>query len=401
MQYIVLDLEWNQPWPGSYSAKKVLPSPIRGEIVQIGAVRMPCEGTVADEFQTLIRPAYYKKMNRKVASLTGIKDAILKEQGKPFPEAMQAFHDWCGEDSAFLTWGFDDIVILKENLTLYGMDTAWVDKWYNAQLIFNAQTDGSSAQKALGSAMQIMGIEPTRPAHDALGDAYHTALICSRLRLAEGIDAYEKAAKEHENGFHGAELPGCVARHVSHGYADKAQALAAMAQEENVCPVCGGAMTCGKWYPQPGKRFMAMAACEQDGEFLVRVRLAEDPDGTFRANRLVYSPDSEAAESYRRVSEKPAPSPSPPRGKIAGEKDGSRKTDTAIKMCAFAMRKRTFCVLIAERFLDQNHMRLPDAAHRTRQRHKAAADTLRAIAVMTAHGLCQRAGRFALQAAGI
>ena len=25
MQYIVLDMEWNQPWPGSPSAKKVLP----------------------------------------------------------------------------------------------------------------------------------------------------------------------------------------------------------------------------------------------------------------------------------------------------------------------------------------------------------------------------------------
>ena len=206
MQYIVLDMEWNQPWPGSPSAKKVLPSPIRGEIVQIGAVRMPRDGEVADEFQTLIRPAYYKKMNRKVASLTGIKDSVLKERGKPFREAMQAFHDWCGEDAAFLTWGFDDIVILKENLTLYGMDTAWVDTWYNAQLIFNAQTDGSSAQKSLSSAMQIMGIEPTRPAHDALGDAYHTALICSRLNLTDGIAAYEKAAKEHENGFHGAEL---------------------------------------------------------------------------------------------------------------------------------------------------------------------------------------------------
>ena len=132
MQYIVLDMEWNQPWPGSPSAKKVLPSPIRGEIVQIGAVRMPRDGEVADEFQTLIRPAYYKKMNRKVASLTGIKDSVLKERGKPFREAMQAFHDWCGEDAAFLTWGFDDIVILKENLTLYGMDTAWVDTWYNA-----------------------------------------------------------------------------------------------------------------------------------------------------------------------------------------------------------------------------------------------------------------------------
>lgn len=305
MQYIVLDLEWNQPWPGSYSAKKVLPSPIRGEIVQIGAVRMPCEGTVADEFQMLIRPAYYKKMNRKVASLTGIKDAILKEQGKPFPEAMQAFHDWCGEDAAFLTWGFDDIVILKENLTLYGMDTAWVDTWYNAQLIFNAQTDGSSAQKSLSSAMQIMGIEPTRPAHDALGDAYHTALICSRLNLTDGVAAYEKAAKEHENGFHGAELPGCLLRSVSHGHPDKAHALALLAGDENICPVCGKRMSCGKWYPQPGKRFMAMAACEADGAFLVRVRLAEDPDGTLRANRLVYSADSEAAESYRRLTEKP------------------------------------------------------------------------------------------------
>ena len=88
MQYIVLDMEWNQPWPGSPSAKKVLPSPIRGEIVQIGAVRMPRDGEVADEFQTLIRPAYYKKMNRKVASLTGIKDSVLSRSGAS-PSARQ------------------------------------------------------------------------------------------------------------------------------------------------------------------------------------------------------------------------------------------------------------------------------------------------------------------------
>ena len=35
MNYIVLDMEWNQPWPGSPSAKKVLPVQIRGEIIQI------------------------------------------------------------------------------------------------------------------------------------------------------------------------------------------------------------------------------------------------------------------------------------------------------------------------------------------------------------------------------
>ncbi len=80
MQYIILDMEWNQPWPGSYSAKKALPSPMRGEIVQIGAVRMTQEQQIADEFQILIRPKYFKKMNRKVASLTGIRDSLLREK---------------------------------------------------------------------------------------------------------------------------------------------------------------------------------------------------------------------------------------------------------------------------------------------------------------------------------
>ena len=56
MNYIVLDMEWNQPWPGSPSSKKVLPVSIRGEIIQIGAVRLTPEGAPADEFQVMITP---------------------------------------------------------------------------------------------------------------------------------------------------------------------------------------------------------------------------------------------------------------------------------------------------------------------------------------------------------
>ena len=177
MDYIVLDMEWNQPWPGSPSAKKVLPVQIRGEILQIGAVRITGNQQVADEFQVLIKPKYYRRLNRRVSKLTGIKESRLREEGIGMEEAMASFRTWCGEDVIFLTWGFDDITILKENLQLYGIDDSWVNRWYNAQMIFNAQTDGSSAQKALKTAMEIFGIEPSRPAHDALGDAYHTALI--------------------------------------------------------------------------------------------------------------------------------------------------------------------------------------------------------------------------------
>ena len=140
MNYIVMDMEWNQPWPGSPSAKKVLPVHIRGEIIQIGAVRVTEDQFVTDEFQILIKPKYYRHLNRRVSKLTGIKESRLREEGVPFPEAIEAFRQWCGEDIVFLTWGFDDISILKETLQLFGLEESWTDRWYNAQMIFNALT---------------------------------------------------------------------------------------------------------------------------------------------------------------------------------------------------------------------------------------------------------------------
>ncbi len=307
MNYIVMDMEWNQPWPGSPSSKKVLPVQIRGEIIQIGAVRITEDQQVTDEFQILIKPKYYRHLNRRVSKLTGIKETQLREEGVPFPEAIEAFRTWCGEDIIFLTWGFDDIGILRENLQLFQLDTAFTERWYNAQMIFNAQTDGSSAQKALKTAMEIFEIEATRPAHDALGDAYHTALICARLDLKKGAAEYDEALKSHENGFHGAELPGCIARKVFYDYADKRAALSAMAGEENICPICSGRMLGSRWFAQPGHRYMDLATCPQDGKFLIRVRLSQQPDGLVRVSRLTYEATSEAAEAYARRAEKADP----------------------------------------------------------------------------------------------
>ncbi len=313
MHYIILDMEWNQPWPGSPSAKKVLPVAIRGEIIQIGAIRMNDEQLIEDEFQVLILPKYYKRLNRRVSKLTGIKESRLLAEGMPFQEAMEQFRDWCGEDIVFLTWGFDDIGILRENLQLHGLDASWVDRWYNAQMIFNAQTDGSNSQKALKTAMEIFEIEPSLPAHDALGDAYHTALICAMLNLQQGIEEYGKALKSHENGFHGAELPGCISRKVFHDYVDKKEALGAMSGPENLCPHCQAQMEGKRWFAQPGHRYMDLAQCPEHGQFLIRVRLSEQEDGTIRVSRLTYEATSEAAEAYARRAEKADPQQRPPR----------------------------------------------------------------------------------------
>ena len=307
MNYIVLDMEWNQPWPGSPSSRKPLPVQIRGEIIQLGAVRVTEDQQVADEFQVMVKPKYYRHLNRRVSKLTGIKESRLKEEGVSFPYAMEQFRSWCGEDIVFLTWGFDDIGILRENLQFHGLDSDWTGKWYNAQMIFNAQTDGSTAQKALKTAMAEFGIEATRPAHDALGDAYHTALICARLDLKRGAAEYDQALKSHENGFHGAELPGCICRQVYYDFVDKREALSAMSGEENRCPICEGRMLGSRWFAQPGHRYMDMATCPEHGKFLIRVRLSEQPDGKIRVSRLTYEATSGAAEAYARRVEKADP----------------------------------------------------------------------------------------------
>ena len=305
MYYIVLDLEWNQPWPGSPSAQKNLP--IHGEIIQIGAVRMLEDQTVADELQLYVKPKYYKRLNKRVSKLTGIKESKLKAEGLDFPDAMEVFHRWCGDECIFLTWGFDDINILTENLKLFELDPQWVQRWYNAQMMYNAQLGGGNQQKALKTALEEMGIEPSRPAHDALGDAYHTACICAKLDLKKGIEDYGKALKTHEDGLHGAQVPGCISRKVFHGYASKQDAFAAMAGAENLCPECGAQMKITKWYPQQGKRYLTMTTCPEHGTFLMRIRLISEGEEaeSLQVNRMLYEADSEAAQVYARLSEKP------------------------------------------------------------------------------------------------
>ncbi len=306
MQYIILDMEWNQAWPGSYAAQRPLPVRIHGEVIQIGAVRMLEDQTLADEFQVLIRPKYYRRLNSRVSKLTGIKESRLRDEGLAFDDAINEFYNWCGDDCIFLTWGFDDMPMLEANMLLNGYDPVWIKHWYNAQMFFNAQTDSGSNQKGLATAMEMMGIPATRPAHDALGDAYHTALICNKLDLKRGMQEYRTALKDHEDGFHGAQIPGCVSRKVYHGYEGKVEAMGDMSGKENLCPACGKPMSCGTWKSQGGRRYLAKAKCKKDGEFVIRIRFDHEEEGTIKVCRLVYDQTSEVFKNYEtEIAKKP------------------------------------------------------------------------------------------------
>ena len=84
MEYVILDLEWNQP----VSRSRMVKSPIRlsGEIIQMGAVKVNEKLEILDTFDVDIKPVYYKKMNKMVSDLTGIKTDDLQRKGFHLPK---------------------------------------------------------------------------------------------------------------------------------------------------------------------------------------------------------------------------------------------------------------------------------------------------------------------------
>ena len=195
MNYVVVDLEWNQAMSSKSSVFNKLPIHLRGEIIEIGAVRLDDKFQPTEEFTIDIKPVYFKRMHYKVKKITGF-DKERLSQGVSFANALEKLREFCGDDVTFITWGCDDQGILEQNIIIHDLDWDWIAGWINLQLIYNLQTGGDKNQKSLETAMEHFGIEQTRVAHDALGDAYNTALVCSHLNMTDGLAHYGETLEQ-------------------------------------------------------------------------------------------------------------------------------------------------------------------------------------------------------------
>ena len=117
MEYIVLDLEWNQSNTGKEDAVEKLPF----EIIEIGAIKLNNERVMVSEFNELIKPQVYHEMHKITSKLIHIQMQEL-ERGRPFPEVGGDFVRWCGqEEHLFCTWGTLDLTELQRNMAYYEM----------------------------------------------------------------------------------------------------------------------------------------------------------------------------------------------------------------------------------------------------------------------------------------
>ena len=294
MYYITLDLEWNQAYAQKALAiQRRLSCRLRGEVIQIGAVKLDKNMNICGSYQIIVKPKYYKKLHRHVSALTGITQEQM-DMGTPLPEAAERFRKFCGKDFVFLTWGPDDIPMLKENFNANGMDHSWLDRTYDLQKIFNKQTDGLNKQRSLEYAMEYYDIPMTLPAHDALNDAYFTSLVAQKMDVPAGIASYEESRGDFllEDVIGDADAGG-------DGYVTIGEMLDDDDVKNPACPICGKSLKeKGKPLHSKGQRYTFYFECKKDGEMLEVLRLHRNFNDTWRAKRVIKHADEQGIADY-------------------------------------------------------------------------------------------------------
>jgi len=278
MNYIIVDFEWNQP---IYS-DRIVESPIRfdSEIIEIGAIRLNEDFNVEDEFKMFVKPSFYPVMNAAVASLTKIRMQDL-EDAPGFPEAYEAFAEWCGDEYCLCTWGPDDVPVLFDNMLAHGMTTPDRLLWCDIQEIFGSKTMRDHKQWSLENAIRVLDLDKER-AHDALNDVRNTCRVCNRVDIFPFVDEYLYVYVNYGRDKLSGVLTGRMYCSVEEAQND--EEMTSM-----ICPYCGEQITLGEWVRESKKASLSYGRCSEGDEFLVRFhhnKWWKKPE--FRVSRKVF-----------------------------------------------------------------------------------------------------------------
>lgn len=274
MQYIIIDLEWNQPISFQSHAYREVGDKLIFEMIQIGAVKLDANYKVCDELSVLIKPKHYRKIHPRIKRMTGFGEKEL-EDAPDFLEAMEQFSAWCGEDCTLLTWGCDDISVLQQNVDFFQYKGK-IPTFCDIQRLFS-DTYQCKDRKGLKAAMEMLEIEPDeeKTFHNAVYDAYYTGLVFGKLPDPEKVLEYPQKPKQliHQDRVEKARGKTTVYDNV----------MAALHSEEAIspiCPQCGKpAQTEGEYVRQTADKYIGLANCKTHGSLLCKARLHGSDDG--------------------------------------------------------------------------------------------------------------------------
>lgn len=182
MNYILIDLEFNQGYNFSEKNKQVINPKCPFEIIQIGAIKLDENLQTVSTLDRLIKPELYTKIHPFVKQITGITIEKL-DTAKSFKEIYKEFILLIDKESVLCIWGMADMKELLRNIEYHGLDTSIIPKKYinvqNHASIHLNFTKGTNI--GLSKAVELLNIPIGNQFHDAFNDAYYTAKIFKKI----------------------------------------------------------------------------------------------------------------------------------------------------------------------------------------------------------------------------
>lgn len=270
MKYIIFDMEWNQPSAENTKVTELT----HGEIIQIGFFVLSDDMDILHKEEFFIKPSCYVSMNKYVSALTGITQADI-DGGLPFCDAIGRMTKYFDEDTIIITWGDDDLPILRDNFRFHGMKDTVIPKHYNLQRIYSMQTGSEVRQTGLKSALEALEITNEFQAHDALNDAYMTVLVAKKLDIKKGIEDYGKFSfKKPDKSKQQPWISETPIKTEELPYDGSIDGLVAYCMKKKpLCPYCGTESDRSAFCRQGKSTYITRISCKQHESIYIRYEL--------------------------------------------------------------------------------------------------------------------------------
>ena len=301
MDYVVLDLEWNQCPFGKEEENRELPF----EIIEIGAIKLNENMEQTGEFGEVIRPQIYPALHYKTKEIIQIEMKELST-GRYFSEVAKDFFKWCGDEFIFCTWGEVDLTELQRNLKFYNLGYLMGEKpvyFYNVQKLFSILYEDRKKRRTLEFAVEYLGIEKTVPFHRAKSDTFYTARILKKMDFESvkqdfSIDVYYHPRVKKEEIYVTYKT---YSKYISREFPGKEEVMSDREVVSTRCYLCGRSLRKKiRWFSCNTKVYYCLASCPEHGYLRGKIRMKKTAEGKIFAIKILKLVDDETAGMIRK-----------------------------------------------------------------------------------------------------
>lgn len=297
MNYIVLDLEWNQASDNNDARSRMLTF----EIIEIGAVKLNSLMEITDTFHEMIKPQVYDEMHRVTEKLIHIHMSQLQDC-RQFEEVMHDFLEWCGEDYMFGTWGPLDLTELQRNMVFFGMEPLGEGpvRFYDIQKLFSIAYEDGRSRRSLEYAVDFLKLKKEGPFHRAISDAWYTALVLQQIKNPVALQRVSfdtfSLPQNHKSEIH--VVFDNYAKYISRPFPDKEELMADREVISTRCYLCHRNLRRKiRWFSPNGKHYYSVSYCDKHGYMKGKIRIKKtEDDMVFAIKTTKFVSEEEAAQ---------------------------------------------------------------------------------------------------------